>query len=186
MCFLCVHTVDLAYINSKKEGEDGYFDPLPLQAVDKAPEQWAWIEAQLKISKADYILVVGHYPVYSACAHGNTETLIKHLRPLLTQYGAHYLSGHDHCMEHMAEADSNVNYFLSGMGAECCYKPIRKSGVPEGFMKWYIADDNKTPDVLAGFSSFEVNKDAMVVKFYDQAGNNLYTVPKIAPRVSSK
>lgn len=69
----------------------------------KASTQWDWIEAQMKASTADYLLVVGHYPVYSVCEHGNTQTLISHLRPLLIQYNAHYLMGHDHCMEHLIE-----------------------------------------------------------------------------------
>lgn len=173
---IMIDTIDLAFVNTVvNPDEAGYFDPLPEQPFERGAKQWAWIEAQLKASRADHILVVGHYPVstikvvtlsvanfvaqvFSACAHGNTVTLVKHLRPLLQQYGAHYLSGHDHCMEHLAESgikdfsmladsfvtpfissifflfllDSSVNYFLSGMGAECCYYPIRKSGVPEG------------------------------------------------------
>ncbi len=37
------------------------------------------------------------------CEHGNTDTLVTNLRPLLAKYGAHYMSGHDHCMEHLVE-----------------------------------------------------------------------------------
>jgi hypothetical protein len=53
-------------------------------------------------------------------------------------------------------------------------------------LKWYVAADNREKSTIAGFSSFEVNKDSMVVKFYDQAGKVLYTVPNIAPRVKSE
>jgi hypothetical protein len=34
--------------------------------------------------------------------------------------------------------DGTVNYFLSGMGAECCYFPLRKHSVPEGKAKQTI------------------------------------------------
>jgi hypothetical protein len=50
-------------MSTKLEGEAGYFDPLPEVARATANVQWTWIEDQLKNSKADYILVAGHYPV---------------------------------------------------------------------------------------------------------------------------
>jgi len=37
----------------------------------------------MKESKADYLFVAGHYPVYSACSHGNTDYLVDNLKPLL-------------------------------------------------------------------------------------------------------
>jgi len=95
--------VELSGHNGKSEREEGYFDPLPEQPRSYAADQWVWIEAELAKSRADYLLVVGHYPVYSICEHGPTPTLVTHLRPLLQQYGAHYLAGHDHCMEHMID-----------------------------------------------------------------------------------
>lgn len=56
--------MNLASSNEKSdEAEAGYFDPLPLKAKSFATEQWTWIENQLSQSKADYILVSGHYPV---------------------------------------------------------------------------------------------------------------------------
>jgi hypothetical protein len=130
--------------------------------------------------------------------HGNTPTLVKHLRPLLIEHSAHYLSGHDHCMEHFIEngesvclsvclllsighlqtvlLDSPVNYMLSGMGVECCYFPFRKTGVPEGLLKWYVARDNASNTTLAGFSAFEVNKSGMTISYYDQVSNSVYVL----------
>lgn len=98
-----IDTIDLSGKTDKKEDEEGYCDPLPALPKSQASEQWTWIEDQLKASTADYILVAGHYPVYSVCVHGPTQTLIDNLRPLLIQYGAHYVSGHDHCLIHLSE-----------------------------------------------------------------------------------
>ena len=39
---------------------------------------------------------------------------------MLEKYGAHYLSGHDHCQEY-AEY-KGVSYILSGVGHGCCYE----------------------------------------------------------------
>lgn len=126
-----IDTVDLSGSTDKNEDEPGYFDPLPSYPKAKASAQWTWIEDQLKASKADFILVAGHYPVYSVCSHGPTPTLVDNLRPLLMQYGgnfclfifhiqrfyqpvsfkAHYASGHDHCLLHMKEP-STYSYSL--------------------------------------------------------------------------
>lgn len=88
-------------------GEDYPGDP-------KDPEQHLWIEQALKYSTADYIILGSHYPVYSACEHGNVRTMINHIKPLLERYGAHLMSGHDHCVEHFEE--NGVNYWLNGIG----------------------------------------------------------------------
>lgn len=47
---------------------------------------------------------------YSVCDHGNTQNLIDLLKPLLETYGAHYLSGHDHCMSSVTQ--SGVQYMV--------------------------------------------------------------------------
>lgn len=99
MDIIFIDTIDLAgSSNIEDETDEHYYDKLPAREVSDAPEQWNWIEEQLKASKADYLVVVGHYPVYSVCEHGNTDNLVTNLKPLLVQYGAHYLAGHDHCM----------------------------------------------------------------------------------------
>jgi len=144
MDMILIDTVNLASANPiSDENEEGYFDPIPEVPRSYGETQWDWLVAQLAASTADYIMVGGDYPVYSACKHGNTDTLVTNLKPLLEKYSAHYMSGHDHCMEHMQETGSYVNYFLSGMGDGCCYYAKEKDGVPAGALKWYIDHDNK-------------------------------------------
>lgn len=93
-----IDTVDLSGNTEGQEGDAGYYGKLPPRSVADAAEQWAWIEQQLIASTADYVVVAGHFPVYSICEHGNTGNLYDNLRPLLIEHGAHYMSGHDHCL----------------------------------------------------------------------------------------
>eukprot|EP01035_Chromulina_nebulosa_P018173 gene18173-23831_t len=179
---IMIDTVDLAGISStNNENEPGYFDPLPLKPRSST-SQWTWIEAALQASTADYLLVAGHYPVYSVCEHGNTATLVTNLKPLLTTYGAHYLSGHDHCMEHIVETGSDVNYYIVGMGVECCYSASNLAKVPTNSVQWYIASNNAAKTISGGFASFNVTSTEMVVTYYNQDGNVLYTAPGVSPR----
>mmetsp|Transcript_72565 Transcript_72565/g.206654 ORF Transcript_72565/g.206654 Transcript_72565/m.206654 type:complete len:347 (+) Transcript_72565:211-1251(+) len=95
----------------------------PIQERVKAtgdPEQLAWINDTLASSKADWNLVIGHFPVYSATTgeHGDTAILVAYLMPILEEYGGTntlYFSGHDHILQHNQK--SSVNYFGSGAGA---------------------------------------------------------------------
>jgi tartrate-resistant acid phosphatase type 5 len=54
-------------------------------------KMYQWLEDKLKQSTADYVWVIGHYPVYSLCWQGGTVQLLEKLQPLLRKYGAHYM-----------------------------------------------------------------------------------------------
>lgn len=65
-----------------------------------ANRQQQWLQDRLRRSKADFLLVAGHYPVWSVSKHGPTECLLNRLRPLLVKYKATaYLCGHDHNLQ---------------------------------------------------------------------------------------
>eukprot|EP01032_Pedospumella_encystans_P016452 gene16452-18775_t len=139
---LLIDTVDLAgnYIGAaggeSPEADAHYFDALPPRPRSAASEQWTWIEEQMQASTAQYLLVGGHYSLYSVCDHGNSQNLITNLQPLLQRYGAHYLSGHDHCMESMLH--EGVHYIVSGMGDTCCYEASKLDTVPADSVLWYM------------------------------------------------
>jgi 3',5'-cyclic AMP phosphodiesterase CpdA len=78
--------------------EAGQMPPGGGLAAGERAEVLAWLEAGLAASTAPFLLVAGHYPIFSPCAHGNTQWAIDALLPLLRRYNATaYLSGHDHC-----------------------------------------------------------------------------------------
>ena len=55
--------------------------------------------------------------VWSMAKHGPTEVLVERLKPLLEQHNVSaYFSGHDHNLQYIQEADSNVSYFVVGAG----------------------------------------------------------------------
>jgi hypothetical protein len=177
---ILIDTVSLTGAGVADESHPDYFKPLPAVGRAQDQAQWDWIEAQLKASTATYTVVGGHYPVYSVCEHGNTATLVAELQPLLAQYGAVYLSGHDHCAEYIVDSD-DVHYVLNGMGMECCYAPSNLKSVPAGDTQWYLSSTN-SGGATGGFSSVTATKNGITFTYYDQAGKVVYTTPTIAPK----
>ena len=118
---------------------------------------------------------------YSVCDHGNSQNLITNLQPLLQRYGAHYLSGHDHCMESLQH--QGVHYIVSGMGDTCCYEASKLDTVPTDSVLWYVSKETKAHGTKGGFASLTATPAFMTATFYDQDGQTLFTTPQITPRV---
>jgi hypothetical protein len=86
-------------------------------SLPAAQDQLEWVESILKTSNATWLIVAGHYPVWSVAEHGPTQILVEQLRPMLEKYNATaYLCGHDHTLQHICEEDSTVEYYVSGAG----------------------------------------------------------------------
>ena len=173
---IMIDTIHLAgFHDAETELLYGEFHPLPGPSSSlQASTTLSWIESALQKSDADYLLVAGHYPVYSPCRHGNTQDLIENLDPLLKQHGVTaYLSGHDHCQFHY-QYDS-LDYILTGAGMNCCYNATMKEFLPEGGELKYIWEDyTSSHGDTGGFASFEVGKEEMKVIIHDQDGGKLY------------
>jgi len=126
-------------------------------------EQYSWIKKTLEASTADWLFVVGHYPIYSGGEHGNTAELDKNLLPMMKKANVDmYLCGHDHTLQHLQDSPTGIQYFLSGNGAKRgTYSPIKQSlfGV-----------------VDPGFMTHSVNGlSSMTTNLVDLKGNMIYT-----------
>jgi tartrate-resistant acid phosphatase type 5 len=180
--FIMIDTVTLAG-ESEKVGADGVEVSLPgsmltghrnLQGVQT---QMQWLEQQLKDSTADYVVVTGHFPMYSICEHGPTSFLTQNVQPLIEQYKATtYLNGHDHCAE-MLEVN-NIQYHTIGSAHSNDHDVSNKDNVPKDSVKFH---SGKFTD-MGGFSSVEVNAAGLTIKHYKGDGHLLYTAPTIPPR----
>lgn len=69
--------------------------------TNQAEEQWIWLEGELESSQSfDYIIVAGHFPVWSVAEHGPTQCLVERLKPLMEHFTVSaYINGHDHNLQ---------------------------------------------------------------------------------------
>lgn len=121
--------------------------------------QVRWLDSALAASKAQWKMVIGHHPVYSASPkHGNTPELIAAIKPLLEKYHAQvYLCGHDHNLQH--NRVGQVDYYVSGGGSEA-----RPAG---------HAPYTKFSATSPGFLAVELDHTWLHAKFFNQRGTVL-------------
>ncbi|KAG7251609.1 hypothetical protein CRUP_006539 [Coryphaenoides rupestris] len=123
----------------------------PLRAVD-ANRQLTWLQSRMKQSTADFLLVAGHYPVWSVSEHGPTECLLQRLHPLL------YIE------------ESGVGYVVSGAGNFLDPDIRHWHHVPKDAIKFFTGQAS----TLGGFVHGEVTKDKMILTFFQAKGTSLY------------
>merc|ERR1719261_230734 len=147
--------------------------------AEAAGTQLEWLEQQLSGSSADYVVVAGHYPVWSICEHGPTEQLIDSVRPLLEKYNVTaYMNGHDHCAEYIDEG-RGVQYHTIGSAHGWDTSTAHASAVPKDSLKFHPKSGT------GGFASVSFSKAGFTVTHMDAAGNALFAAPTLTPRPQS-
>eukprot|EP01004_Peranema_trichophorum_P005434 NODE_4294_length_1192_cov_42.990645_g3789_i0.p1 GENE.NODE_4294_length_1192_cov_42.990645_g3789_i0~~NODE_4294_length_1192_cov_42.990645_g3789_i0.p1 ORF type:complete len:327 (+),score=50.53 NODE_4294_length_1192_cov_42.990645_g3789_i0:39-1019(+) len=160
---------------------------LPGSALKKPPiasladAQLQWINSTLASSTADYLIVAGHYPVWSICEHGPTKYLVDNVKPLLEKYHVSaYLAGHDHCAEYLVDPNDSAQIQYHGVGAAhgCDDSTAHSSAVPQGSLKFHWAEGA----TRGAYASVSFDSTGLVVKHMSDDGTVLFTAPSRAPR----
>lgn len=119
---------------------------------------WVWLEEQLRGSQADWIVVVGHHPVFSSGQHGDTPGLLQRLLPLLEHYGVDlYISGHDHDQQLLISG--GTKYMLTGSGSKLRPGP---DNADHSKLHWYGG--------FYGFTSTYLNSSHISVSYHSEEG----------------
>lgn len=143
-----------------------------------ARSQMSWFKKQLAEAKEDYVLVAGHYPIWSIAEHGPTHCLVKQLFPLLAKYKVTaYLCGHDHNLQYLQD-ENGVGYVLSGAGNFMDPSKKHHRKVPNGYLRFHYGDENS----LGGFAYVEINSKEMSVTYMEASGKSLFktSIPRRA------
>ncbi|WP_297491863.1 metallophosphoesterase [Acidocella sp.] len=96
--------------------------------------QLAWLDAKLAASTAEWNIVIGHHPVYTALADNDgydhdQPDLIARLNPILQKHNVPvYICGHDHVLQSVQM--DGITYVVTGAGSQT-YTP--RAAIRGGF-----------------------------------------------------
>ncbi|KAH6806706.1 purple acid phosphatase 17 [Perilla frutescens var. hirtella] len=123
------------------------------------------LEVALKESRAKWKFVVGHHAIRSVGHHGDTPELVENLLPVLQANDVDlYMNGHDHCLEHISDDKSPIQFLTSGAGSKAW----------RGDLKNLSHEDLKFFYDGQGFMSVEIGESDIVIVFYDVFGKVLH------------
>lgn len=102
-----------------------------IDSTYRTPEEFVWLEKELKASDDDWKIAVFHHPLYSSGGrHGADVKLRNTMEPLFVTYNVSVaFSGHDHFYERL-KPQRGIMYFVVGSGGQLAAGDInRRSGI---------------------------------------------------------
>ena len=160
--FVMVDTAPL--LDKYREDTEKYPDACK-QDMNK---QLAWIDSVLTAAKEDWMLVVGHHPIYAETGKDDSERLDlqKRLDSVLRKHKNvdMYLCGHIHNFQHIRKAGSNIDYVVNTSGSlSRKVKPV---------------DGTKFCSGETGFSLISADKKELNLHMINKEGKVIYTVSR--------
>ncbi len=157
-----------------------WIDTTPLidkyrQEYDKYPDacqqdinmQLEWLEATLAAAKEDWVIVVGHHPIYAETSKDDVERqdMQKRVDTILRRHRVDmYINGHIHNFQHIRMKDSGIDYITNSSGSLS-----RKVKPVEGTV--FCSSE-------PGFSILSASPASLELRMVDKHGQVLHTVTR--------
>lgn len=123
------------------------------------------VDSALKDSTAKWKIVVGHHAIRSIGRHGDSKELKDQLLPVLEENNVDiYINGHDHCLQHISDKHSGIQFLTSGAGSKAW----------RGIFQWLDPKEMKFYYDGQGFMSAEITRTEVNIVFYDVCGHVLH------------
>lgn len=110
-----------------------FLDTTPLIDSYRADNQYAdaadqdirrqaeWLDSTLRVAAEDWVIVVGHHPIYAQTKKdvSEQETLQQRIQPILRKSGkvSMYVCGHIHNFQHIQAAGDDIHYVVNTAGS---------------------------------------------------------------------
>ena len=109
--------LDTAPIINKYRNEK---ETYPDACKQNREKQLAWVDSVLTATKEDWVVVVGHHPIYAETPKDTSERddLQKYLDPILRKHHVDmYICGHIHNFQHIRVSGSDIDYVVNSAGS---------------------------------------------------------------------
>lgn len=134
--------------------------------------QLSWLEVTLGEAREDWVICIGHHPIYADTPKSESERtdMQQTLLPVLRRHKnvAMYLCGHIHNFQHIRKAGDNIDYVVNSSASLS-----RKVKPVEGTV---FCDPGE------GFSIISADKNVLRLYMVDKQGNVIHTVEHLRSR----
>lgn len=141
-------------------------DNYPDAALQDVEQQLAWLDSELTDAPEDWIIVVGHHPIYADTPKDDSERqdMQRKVDAILRKHRVDmYICGHIHNFQHIRKGD--IDYVVNSSGSLSRKKVNSVEGT-----------EFKSGD--AGFSVLGANKSRLVLSMIDDKGNIIHQINK--------
>ena len=156
--------VDTTPMIEKYRKDTGKYPDACKQDVQK---QLAWLDQTLADAKEDWVIVIGHHPVYAQSTKSEKERtdMQKTLNAVLLKHPnvAMYVCGHIHNFQHIRKPGCNIDYVVNTSGSLS-----REKVTP--------IDGTQFCSGVSGFSLVCADKQELDLHLIDKDGKVVYTV----------
>ena len=143
-------------------------DTYPDACKEDMQAQLSWLDETLKNAHEDWVVVVGHHPIYAETGKKETERLDmqKRLLPVLHKYNnvAIYACGHIHNFQHIEKKGDAIDYVVNSSSSLA--RPVKPI---DGTVFCSSAD---------GFSVITADKNQLRMSMIDKEGKVIHTIEK--------
>ena len=130
--------------------------------------QLAWLDETLKNAHEDWVIVVGHHPIYADTEKSESERLDmqKRVMPILHKYNnvAIYACGHIHNFQHIQKKGDNIGYVVNTSASLA--RPVK------------AVDGTQFCSSADGFSVITADKKLLRLSMIDKDGNIIHEIKK--------
>lgn len=131
--------------------------------------QLAWMDSVLTAATEDWVLVVGHHPIYAYTDKSESERLDmqKRVNSILRKHGNvdMYLCGHIHNFQHIRKKGSDMDYVVNSSGS------LSRTNVEP-------VDGTVFCSGEPGYSLITVDKKELCLHMVDKNGNIIHTIKR--------
>ena len=130
--------------------------------------QLSWLDETLKNAHEDWVIVVGHHPIYADTEKSESERLDmqKRVMPILHKYNnvAIYACGHIHNFQHIQKKGDPIDYVVNTSASLA--RPVK------------AVDGTQFCSPADGFSVITVDKKQLRLSMIDKDGNIIHEIKK--------
>ena len=130
-------------------------------------KQLAWLDQTLAQANEDWVIVLGHHPVYAYTDKSDKERadMQKRLNPILLKHKnvAMYICGHIHNFQHIRKPGTDIDYVVNTSGS------LSRENVQP-------IDGTQFCSGVSGFSLVCADKQTLSLHLIDKDGKVVYTV----------